>query len=67
MLKAIQYLLRVHESKDLIWSHSIEECGGLRAIELLQNHDNEEIYHLAYDIVDEFFSPNEVEIANKNR
>ncbi|ELT97738.1 hypothetical protein CAPTEDRAFT_180032 [Capitella teleta] len=34
----------------------IEECLGLDKIEFLQQHENEEIYKLAYEILDNFFS-----------
>lgn len=34
----------------------IEECDGVSKIEMLQNHENIEIYKLAYDIIEQFFS-----------
>lgn len=44
----------------------IEECSGLDKIEELQNHRNEEIYKLAYDIIDRFFSEEDNEELPSN-
>lgn len=35
-------------------------CSGLEKIEQLQNHENEDIYKLAYEIIDQFFSSDDV-------
>lgn len=42
----------------------IEECDGTAKIEVLQNHENVDIYKLAYDIIEQFFNDEGAEEAN---
>lgn len=43
-------------------ANMIEECDGTAKIEVLQNHENMEIYKLAYDIIEQFFTD---EVSNR--
>lgn len=59
VLDGISNILKMAASneEDLIAVTSqIEECSGLDKIEDLQNHRNEEIYKLAFDIIDRYFT-----------
>jgi hypothetical protein len=59
VLDGINNILKMassNESDLLALTAQIEECSGLDKIEELQNHRNEEIYKLAYDIIDHYFS-----------
>lgn len=38
--------------------------SGLEKVELLQNHENEDIYKLAYEIIDQYFSSDDVSHKN---
>ncbi|CAF0784734.1 unnamed protein product [Brachionus calyciflorus] len=59
VLDALNNILKlaVGDENDLLSvTGQIEECGGLDKIEELQNHRNEEIYKLAFDIIDKYFT-----------
>jgi hypothetical protein len=56
VLDGINNLLKLAESDLESITSMIEECGGLDKIESLQNHENVEIYKLAYEIIEQYFS-----------
>jgi hypothetical protein len=59
VLDGINNILKMASSDEndlLAVTSQIEECSGLDKIEELQNHRNEEIYKLAFDIIDRYFT-----------
>ncbi len=56
VLDGINNLLKMADSDMEAITAMIEECGGLDKIESLQNHENVEIYKLAYEIIEQYFS-----------
>ncbi|MGH0169994.1 UNVERIFIED_CONTAM: hypothetical protein FKN15_063289 [Acipenser sinensis] len=56
VLDGLSNILKMADEEAEAIANLIEECGGLEKIEQLQNHENEDIYKLAYEIIDQFFS-----------
>lgn len=69
VLNGLQALFRVAESVNGLTNFCImlEEIGTVDKLEALQNHENQEIYERAYQIIDTYFggSDEEKEIAPK--
>ncbi|XP_043274802.1 importin subunit alpha-3 [Venturia canescens] len=56
VLDGINNMLRLAGPEVEQLANMIEECSGLDKIEALQNHENVDIYKLAYDIIEQYFS-----------
>jgi len=56
VLDGLNNILKMAGDDVEVICNMIEECGGLDKIEALQNHENEDIYKLAYEIIDHYFS-----------
>ncbi|XP_068149183.1 importin subunit alpha-7-like [Drosophila tropicalis] len=57
-LKTLENILRVGDDYQILpnpYALAIEECGGLEKIEYLQTHENLEIYHKSFNLIDQFF------------
>jgi importin subunit alpha-2 len=66
-LSGIENILRTGEAvvKEYggqnVYALQVEECFGLDKIEYLQEHENEEIYHKAYEIIETYFREDQKE------
>lgn len=56
VLDGINNMLKMAGPHVVQIANMIEECDGMTKIEELQNHENVDIYKLAYDIIEQFFS-----------
>uniref|UniRef100_H2SUD6 Importin subunit alpha n=1 Tax=Takifugu rubripes TaxID=31033 RepID=H2SUD6_TAKRU len=56
VLDGLSNILKMADDKAEMIANLIEDCGGLEKVEILQNHENEDIYKLAYEIIDQYFS-----------
>lgn len=63
VLDGIQNMLKLAGQQVDVVATMIEECNGLDRIEQLQGHENVDIYKLAYDIIEQYFS-DEVSFRN---
>uniref|UniRef100_A0A8C9T5X9 Importin subunit alpha n=1 Tax=Scleropages formosus TaxID=113540 RepID=A0A8C9T5X9_SCLFO len=61
VLDGLSNILKMADDEAEMVANLIEECGGLEKIEQLQNHENEDIYKLAYEIIDQFFSSDDID------
>lgn len=44
----------------------VENCGGLDTLEDLQTHSNQHVYELAVEVLEKFFTIEEVDLANED-
>lgn len=56
VLDGLANILKMAGSDVEVITTQIEEAGGLEKIEDLQHHRNQDIYQLAYNIIDKYFS-----------
>lgn len=64
VLDGLMNMLKMAGSNVEQIANLIEECDGTAKIEVLQNHENVDIYKLAYDIIEQFFNDEGAEEAN---
>nr|XP_039321285.1 importin subunit alpha-3-like [Saimiri boliviensis boliviensis] len=61
VLDGLSNVFKMAEDEAETIGNLIEECRGPEKMEQLQNHENEDIYKLSYDITDQFFSTDDID------
>lgn len=56
ILDGLGNMLKLAGTESMVITTAIEEAGGLDKMEKLQHHKNEDIYKLAYAIIDKYFN-----------
>ncbi|KAI8428378.1 hypothetical protein MSG28_002563 [Choristoneura fumiferana] len=59
VLDGLSNMLKMAGDGAMDVANLIEECGGLDRIEALQSHEKNEIYKMAYDIIEQYFADEE--------
>ncbi|TGZ69089.1 hypothetical protein CRM22_003922 [Opisthorchis felineus] len=61
VLESLRKLFQISEQFGQLEAACIEleTCGGLDQLEQLQDHENEQVYTLAYELIDRYFNDNE--------
>lgn len=58
-MDGIESMLKIYEPNAEQIANMIDECDGWSKINDLQNHENFEIYKLAYDLINQYFLDDE--------
>ncbi|XP_037933165.1 importin subunit alpha-7 [Teleopsis dalmanni] len=64
-LNALENILKAGEkfpARPNPYAMAIEECGGLDKIEYLQSHENRDIYHKSFYIIEQYFGNEEEDV-----
>lgn len=66
ILDGLNHILKAAKEIDQVEKVAImiEECGGLNKLELLQHHENTDVYKKAYSIIETYFSVEDDEDEN---
>lgn len=65
-LEALENILRVGSSSNVDYVQLIDEADGISKLEMLQEHENHEVYEKAVSIIEKYFSGEDEEENSEN-